>query len=599
MKKLRKMPTKPSSPNGKYLDDLGRTDAERYLTDIYDGKILACTTMKQLADMMLPRFHEPYRQFHFDAEKSFKPVRFMERICVIPEGERQGELFTLEQFQRAAIELSFGFVDDDGYRQFRQTLMMLGRKNGKSVLLSGLMLYFLCGDGEPGAEVICVANSERQSRRIFGHAEFMARRSPQLAKRIRKGAAAKTGATALNYDKNGSILVSIPSNTGSADGYSASAYVYDELAATTDMGAMLSQIEESVAARRQASGWIISSENYTRHNIWDEKIDHCKAVLSGKVDDDRILPILYTSEGHDPFDQASWFLSNPGLQSGIKSMTYMENRAHAAQTQPTVKSSFLTKDLCIRATSYTSYLSQEECHNPETFEFNPETDRYGVLGFDLSSVGDLTCAVCAFMRPGDDRIYEISHAWIPEAQVEINSAADLKERDGVPYSLWASGDDPWMTIQQGDKVDTHMAILGFIDEMTARGIYIRYCCYDPWHVDDYLLRQLHMRLGKDNCSPCPYSAKSLSPLMQEHRIDLRAHRIINPSPVAEWCRSNVQSKTDAAGNDFPNKKELKPQHRIDMYMAELYAMKAMRDNMDSYKNIIGWYPPGEADPDQA
>jgi phage terminase large subunit-like protein len=45
---------------------------------------------------------------------------------------------------------------------------------------------------------------------------------------------------------------------------------------------------------------------------------------------------------------------------------------------------------------------------------------------------------------------------------------------------------------------------------------------------------------------------------------------------------------------YPNKKELKPQNKIDLYMAELFAYKMLTDNLDSMKSIIGWYPPEDA-----
>ena len=582
----------PSTSNGPaYIID-GKTDAERYLEAVHDGRILACTHVRRLADIMLPRFHDEYHGFHFDEQKSLRAVQFIERFTCYPEGEKQGQPFILDNWQRAALEMGFGFVDDEGYRQFRQVLLQVARKNGKSSWMAALALYFLTSDNEPAAEVLCIANSEQQAKRVFGHADLMRRRSPYLKDRIRRGMSQKRGTSGLNYDKNGSILVSIPANVGTADGYSASAYIYDELAACVDMGAMLSAIEESVSARRQASGWIISSENYVRHNIWDQRIDYAKDVLAGKVEDDTLLPILYCLDQGDSYDDESVFIkANPGLPSGIKSMKYMQDRANAAKNSPQVRSSFMTKDLCLRASAYTSFLNERECINTETFEPNPETDRYGVLGFDLSDRGDLTAAVCAFMRGGDDRIYEYSHAWLPETQVEINKARDLKQRDGVPYDVWASGDNPWMTIVQGDKVDHHQAILGFIDEMAEKGLYIRYVGFDPWHVDDYLLRELHMRIGDNNCIPVKQNARVLSPIMKEHKIDLAAHRIINPSPVMHWNRSNVQSKVDAALNVYPNKRELKPQNKIDMYMAELFAMKMLTDFRDDYLSLIGWYPP--------
>ena len=77
--------------------------------------------------------------------------------------------------------------------------------------------------------------------------------------------------------------------------------------------------------------------------------------------------------------------------------------------------------------------------------------------------------------------------------------------------------------------------------------------------------------------------------MKEHRLDLRAKRIIdNDNPVLEWCRSNVNARADNNDNYFPQKKGLRPQNRIDGYMAELCAYGALKRNEEEYMQAIGW-----------
>lgn len=64
-----------------------------------------------------------------------------------------GSPIKLELFQKAMLEAAYGFVDDLDIRQYQEVLDVVGRKNGKTTLLSGINLYMLLGDGEgaPGA----------------------------------------------------------------------------------------------------------------------------------------------------------------------------------------------------------------------------------------------------------------------------------------------------------------------------------------------------------------------------------------------------------------------------------------------------------------
>lgn len=110
------------------------SDAEEYLRDIELGRETACNRMKQLAGMMLPRFEGGYKRWHFDIDKAERPIRFIERFCKLPSG-RLGVPFALERYEKAIIELAFGFVDDEGYRQFQEMLVVVGRKNGKALAL--------------------------------------------------------------------------------------------------------------------------------------------------------------------------------------------------------------------------------------------------------------------------------------------------------------------------------------------------------------------------------------------------------------------------------------------------------------------------------
>ena len=493
--------------------------------------------------------------------------------------------FILEPFQRAAIELAYGFVNDELLRQFRQVLMSYGRKNGKTSLLAALNLYMLTSDGEMGAEVYNCATSKAQASKCFGATDAMRLHSPLLTKRIRRGKVPKRDTSGLNYDKNGSMLVALAANVGKLDSLSASFIVYDEMAAATDNGALLDQMEESTSARKQPLTWIISTENYVRDNIWDERLAYARGWLRGDIEDDTLLPLIYKLDGRDEIsDESMWIKANPGIDT-IKERDALRHRVNLARQSPSRMPSLLTKEFNLRSGAYSAYLDIEDCVNKTEIDFDLSEVPYCVVGFDLSQTGDLSAAIARFRRPDDPNIYEIARFWIPEASIDIvNGAKDIKERDSVPYRQWAA--DGWVDILYDTDRINQMVVIDFLRELVDMGIYPFAVAYDPWRVDDWTDREIRRLVGETRVYPVPQTARVISPLMKEHKLDLKAKRVICPNPCLHHNRTNVQARTDNNDNDFPQKRDLKPGHKIDGYMAELFALAANKKFEEEYMQAI-------------
>ena len=588
-----------------YFDELGRTDAEIYLTDIYDGKIIASRYMHKLADMMLPRFHEEYHGYHYDADRGIRVCKFLEKFCVIPEGEKMGQPFILEQFQRAVIEMAYGFVDENDVRQFMQAIMEVSRKNGKTALMAGLALYHLTSDGENGAEVYLCATSETQARKCYGAADSIATRSRYLKNRIRRGMAQKTGRSALNYDKNGSMMYALAANPKKRDGLSASAVIYDELAAAEDGGALFEQLEESMTARKQPFLWVISSENTIRDGIWDERLGYCQGILNGTIEDDTVLPLLYTQDdrseilsGYEDESHAVWMKSNPGLYT-IKDANKLARRVNQARQSPRRMPSVLTKEFCLRSGTYSAFLDIDACVNKTPINFDEMgIPPYVVIGFDLATKNDLCACICRWMVPGDNRIYEIAKFWV--ASDYLNMQADYNQKDRVPYLLWSSqgqkmGDTMfhYVDIVEGDRVN-QMVIIDFLRDLVDIGMYPFCIGYDSWHVDDWTDRELHRLVGDSRVHPVPQTARVISPLLRTYELDLKAKLIICDNPCLHHSRQSVEAREDNGGNLFPRKKDLQKNQKIDGAMAELFALSAFNKYKEEYLSAIEWYPPEDS-----
>ena len=76
--------------------------------------------------------------FVFDETLGERPVRFIELFCKHSKGKWAGKSVELELWQKAMLSSIFGIVDSDGLRQFREVLLVVGRKNGKSLFASAI-----------------------------------------------------------------------------------------------------------------------------------------------------------------------------------------------------------------------------------------------------------------------------------------------------------------------------------------------------------------------------------------------------------------------------------------------------------------------------
>ena len=116
-----------------------------YYGGIKDGSITVSNKVRKIYEKLSDDIANPGR-WHFDETLAERPIRFIEKFCRHSKGEWAGRKIELELFQKAFISALFGFVDDDGIRRFKETMFLVASKNGKSNMLSGIMLYMMISD---------------------------------------------------------------------------------------------------------------------------------------------------------------------------------------------------------------------------------------------------------------------------------------------------------------------------------------------------------------------------------------------------------------------------------------------------------------------
>lgn len=561
----------------------GRECAE-YMDSVLSGEIVACDKIKKLCRMMRPRIDGGYKCWHYDADRALRPVNFIERYCCLPEG-KPGRKIALEPFQLFVLEMLFGFVDDNGLRQFHECMWVVARKAGKTSLSAALAIYMLMADGEGAPQCYSAATSKDQASLLYGSMLRMVAQSPALSKRLHKGIIPARNQDGLQYRRNGGYFTPLSSQTRNLDGLNVHFAAIDEMAAITNRDTY-DLIKQATPSRDQPLIIEITTNGFERDNLFDDQYDYASRILDGKAVDDTFLPVIYELDSRAEWtDESKWIKANPGL-GPIKKVEALRGYVNKAKQDPSFLPTVMTKDFNIPENKASAWLRFEEAVNREEFDYREMGFRYCIIGYDASDTIDLTAAQALMMRPDDERMYEMSMYWIPEAQLEKHLKSGLrKNRDNVPYQRWI--DDGLVRVVPGNTID-HRVVFEWMQQLRDEfDIYPFAMGYDPWHLqDDSWKDGVRQFVGKKRMEEVRFGPQTLSAPMKQIRADYEAKRIVDGNnPVNQWCRMNVGIITDTNDNIKPVKANGST-GRIDGWAAEICAYIALMRHREDYMASI-------------
>ena len=516
-----------------------------------------------------PYFYDPRRANHI--------IEFFENYLHHSKGKCGGQLVKLELWEKAMLATAYGFVDIEGYRQYRETLLIVGKKNGKSLLASGVGLYMLHADGEPGPEIYAVATKRDQAKIIWQEAKRMVRKSPSLAKRTRSLVAE------LDSDWNDGVFKPLASDSDTLDGLNIHCALMDEIHQWKNGRALFDIIADGVIAREQPMIFETSTAGTIREDIYDDKYEEAERIINGYDDpdgyhDEHFLPLIYELDSRNEWtDPNAWIKANPGL-GPIKSKKALADKVEKAKANPALVRNLVCKEFNIRETSSEAWLNFEELDNRETFDLQKLKPRYGIGGADLSSTTDLTAAKVIFRVPDDPKLYVLSMYWIAEDLLEKR----VKE-DQIPYDKWH--ERGLIRLCPGNSVHAKYVKEWFVEVQEKLDVYIPWIGYDSWSAK-YWVEDMADYFGKNAMIPVIQGKKTLSDPMKRLHNDLCSKLVIyNNNPIDNWCLANTAYDEDKNGNIQPHKTS-KPTRRIDGTAALLDAYTVYLDKRDEYMSMI-------------
>ncbi|OMF35271.1 terminase [Paenibacillus sp. FSL H8-0548] len=550
-----------------------------YWAQIENGTVTVGDKVRRMYRKLAADVYDQDSVYEYSPSHANHAIEFIENFCKHSKGKWGGKPIDLEPWQQAFIAATFGFIHKiDGTRKYREVLLVVARKNGKSTIASGIGLYLQIADGEAGAEVYACATKKDQAKLVWMEAKRMVNKSPALRKRIKPLVSELVGLT------NDSTFKPLGADSETLDGLNVSGALMDEIHAWKDKN-LYDVIVDGTSSRENPLIVMITTAGTVREAVYDQKYneaeDKIKRLDHAYPDDEedpyeRFLPIIYELDDRKEWvDPACWPKANPGLGT-IKKADQLATKVAKAKANPNLVKNLLTKDFNIRETSAESWLTFDEAKNDTVYDIEQLRGTYAIGGSDLSSTTDLSCATLLVMKPDDPTIYAIQQYFIP---------ADLLEKrvteDKIPYDLWA--DRGLVTLCDGNKID-YKDITAWFNKMHREyditPMIIGYDPYDSKYWTDEMTEEgFKMEVVRQG-------ALTLSQPMKEMHADLSGKRInYNNNPCTFWNLTNTAVKYDDNDNIRPIKGK-NQRARIDGAVSLLIAYTVLYNNMNDFKAMI-------------
>lgn len=394
-----------------------------YYQAIQDGSVLVSKWVRIIYEYIVAGLQTSI--FFFDQKKANQAIKFIETFCHHCEG--RNDLLHLELWQKAIVSCLFGIVDADGIRWFREVIIIIARKNGKTLFASAIIAYCLFLDGEYGAKIFCVAPKLDQADLVYQAFWQTIEQEPELKELI------KRRKSDFYVESTNSSVKKIAFNAKRSDGFNPSLTVCDEIASWPgDQGLKQYEVMKSaLGARRQPILLSISTAGYVNDGIYDELMKRATRFLLGNSKERRLLPFLYIIDDAQKWNDINELRkSNPNLGVSI-SVDYLLEEIAIAEGSLSKQAEFKAKYCNLKQNSSQAWLSTQDVEKTsgEPLQLEDFRNCYCVGGVDLSRTTDLTAAVAVIERNG--KLYVFAKFWMPAQKIEEATA-----RDGIPYQAY-------------------------------------------------------------------------------------------------------------------------------------------------------------------
>lgn len=501
--------------------------------------------------------YDPYREadgFRFDPDAAQLRLDFFAECLKHVKGKSAGQPFHLEPWEASIVANLFGWKRKDGRRRYRECLIFVARKNGKTALAAGLVNAMLFCDNEPGAEIYGAASEHGQACMVFDHVRGQIMQDADLSARCKIFNGQAKAVTSLDGLSSYRVL---SADATTKHGQNVHFAVIDELHCLPNRD-LVDTIRTGTGSRRQPLIVYITTADFDREgSICNEIHDYADKVRDGVIEDPEFLPVIFEADKADDWKApATWRKANPNLGVTV-SEEYLQAECQRAQEIPEYENTFKRLHLNLRTETHTRWLSLDKWDAcPDRLPDLAGQICYG--GLDMATTTDIAAFVLLFPNQGNALL---PFFWIPRDSIE-----QRERRDRVPYATWAR--QGFVRPTEGNVIDYDIIRRDIVE--LGKKYNIREICLDRWNTT-----QLATQLQGDGFNMVAFGqgfASMSAPTKHLEKLILGAELNHGGNPVLRWMFSNVAIETDAAANIKISKK--KSTEKVDGLVAAVMAIGA-------------------------
>lgn len=486
--------------------------------------------------------------FEMDEEMVDFVIHFIENVIVHQQGDDmfavsiRNKPLLLQPWQHFVVVNLFGFYyKGTNERRFKEALIMLARKNGKTSFTAAIALAYQILDTDSGSKCYIVANSVKQAMEAFGFLRFNVERWNDKNIRIKDNN--QEHSITANFGDEGSFFIQALANDESRlDSLNGNVIILDE-AHTMRNSKKHGLMKKTMSAYRNSMLFVISTAGDIPTGFLANRLKYCQKVLKQLVTDDSFFIFIckanQSADGDvvDYLDENILKMANPSWGVTV-SLKALKGEAEQAMNDPQTRNEFFNKTLNIFTNSMNAYFNPDEfiasdsCYDWSLEELARLPIRwYG--GADLSRLHDLTAAALYGVYHDGEKDVDIciTHAFFPR----INAQKKAND-DGIPLFGWQS--DGWLTMSNTPTVLYDDIVKWFIS-MRERGFKIQAVGMDRKFGREFLTKMKQARFKMID-QPQLFYLKSEGFRRIEFKVKNKEFYYLH-SDAYEYCVSNVRA----------------------------------------------------------